>query len=175
MLDQDSTQQLVKKLAILEILRSLDKALTQTEIVEFVLRYDIMNYFELQQSMDELVSSQLVELTEHENATCCLVTEAGINAINLFSDRIPASFREGLRESIEEKRKEMSRKAIKEGVFVRLGDNDYQVKLKLQEGDRLLLSLEVNVFTADQARAMIENWNNNTTEVFTRLMAALGA
>lgn len=161
-----------KKLALLHILKNIDKGLTRAKLVEFVLRYDIMNYFELQQFLDELIHSQLVE-TIAEAGELCLITENGSKMIDLFADRVPASVREIITEGLVTYIQENSQKAIQEGEFVKIGENDYMVTLRLQEGSRLLLKLELNAFTVDQARTMVSNWKNHTTDVYQNIMASL--
>lgn len=161
-----------KKLAILYILRRLDKGITKPQLVEFVLRYDIMNFFELQQLLDELIQSQLVDCVE-EAGDLCLIKEGGSRMLELFDDRIPASVKDTLKEGVAVHIRETSPKAVQEGEYVKIGENDYTVTLRLQEGERVLFKLDLNAFTVEQARAIVNNWKTRPTEVYQSVLALL--
>lgn len=72
------------KLSILYYVHSLDIPLTNTQVTQFFLENNIMNYFDLQQLLGQLVSSEHLICLETGHKSFYSITQKGRRTLRLF-------------------------------------------------------------------------------------------
>ena len=84
----ENTQQLAEhKLLLLYIFERFSIPLTNTQITEFIMEKEYLNYFSLQQYLTELVSSGLLEYNINEENDSYILTQKGMSALRYFKNR----------------------------------------------------------------------------------------
>ena len=86
---QYSTKKLAEhKLIILHLLQKMGISLSNSEICQFLLEKNYMDYFSVQQYLAELESAGWLEKTREQNNTRYTLTDDGEEVINYFINRI---------------------------------------------------------------------------------------
>ncbi|KAB3529871.1 DUF4364 family protein [Alkaliphilus serpentinus] len=169
-----SSQQMAeKKLLLLYILKELEIPVTQSQITDFVLENDIMNYFTLQLFLGELKESEFVVEEERNYKQYFVITDKGISTLNYFLDRIPSSMIKKVDDLLLSKKEELQKQAEMSAEYIKLGDSDFLVKLQVVENGQTTFNLSLNVASNKQAREICENWRNNGQDLYGKLINVL--
>lgn len=81
----DNTRALAEnKLIILYLIEKIEIPLSNSEICQFALEKNLMDYFSVQQYLSELVESGLLEMTTENNSTRYTITSDGEDTLNYF-------------------------------------------------------------------------------------------
>lgn len=158
MFQNDPQQMVAHKIMILYVIKALNQDVKKTNLTDFFMLYDYMNFFEFQQYLTELIETGLIiEISDPEGVRC-IATDAGISSLNLFSDRLDKSTRRELdwRIEIERSKKQVERKP--EGRYIKESDRYHFAELKILSGDALEFYLKIMVTDRETAEALISRW-----------------
>ena len=85
----DNTRALAEsKLIILYLIEKIEIPLSNSEICQFALEKNLMDYFSVQQYLSEMVESGLLEVTTENNSTRYTITADGEETLNYFIKHI---------------------------------------------------------------------------------------
>lgn len=85
----DNTRALAEnKLIILYLIEKIEIPLSNSEICQFALEKNLMDYFSVQQYLSELVESGLLEMATENNSTRYTITSDGEDTLNYFIKHI---------------------------------------------------------------------------------------
>lgn len=154
----DAKQMVSYKIMILYLIQSLEQNVQKSTLTDFFLQYDYMNYFEFQQYLTELVDTGLIVEVTSPNGDFCVLTDAGINSLSFFMDRLEKSVRVELdwRIEIERSKKQIERKP--EGKYIRENDQRHFAELKILSGNTLEFYMKLMVPNQETAEALISRW-----------------
>ncbi|GAU77167.1 DUF4364 family protein [Fusibacter sp. 3D3] len=173
MLNQTSDQQLKSKIIILYTINQFSVPLTNQQLTDFILEHDIMNYFDLQQFLTDLVESSMLEYSTSEGENYYIITESGKNILELFSDRVSQSLRRKMNDSVDSKKKSFVIKTNVTADYFKEDDNDYVVHLTVKEGIYTLMDIKVNVVSNKHAKQICENWEKKAQYLYGDIMNRL--
>ncbi len=159
-------QQLKAKIKILYIINQFSVPLTNQQLTDFILEHDIMNYFDLQQYLTDLVESSMLEYSHSEGDQYYIITVSGKNTLELFSDRVSRNLRRTINDSIDSKKKSFVIKTNIEADYTKEDENDYMVHLSVKEGIYTLMDIKVNVVSNKHAKQICENWNKRAQHLY---------
>jgi hypothetical protein len=154
----DPNQMVAHKIMILYVIKALDQDVHKTNLTDFFMLYDYMNFFEFQQYLTELIETGLViEIADPAN-TRCIITDAGLNSLTFFNDRLDKSTKRELdwRIEIERSKKQVERKP--EGRYIKESDHYHFAELKILSGSTLEFYLKIMVSDRETAEALISRW-----------------
>ena len=81
----DNTRALAEsKLIILYLIEKIEIPLSNSEICQFALEKNLMDYFSVQQYLSEMVESGLLEVTTENNSTRYTINADGEETLNYF-------------------------------------------------------------------------------------------
>lgn len=161
-----SDQQLVAKIKILYIINHFSVPLTNQQLTDFILEHDMMNYFDLQQYLTDLVDTSMIEYSESEKEQYYILTESGKNTLELFSDRVSQSLRRMMNDSIDMKKKSFVIKTNITSDYTKEDENDYIVHLSVKEGIYTLMDIKINVVSNKDAKIICENWDKQAQHLY---------
>jgi len=161
------------KLSILYYLYSLDIPLTNSQITQFFLENNVMNYFDLQQLLSELVSSQHISCLDTGHKSFYSLTSTGLKALNFFKNRIPEWLREVIDAYARQNRNRFKRENQIIAEYKRVSPDEYEVTCKVMENDITLIELKLSVTDNKQARIICNNWDTKAPEVYKFIMQNL--
>ncbi len=170
----NSSQQLAeKKLLLLYIFQQLDCPVTHSQITDFVLENELLNYFILQQFLGELKDSSFITEEVKENNQIFVITEKGKDTLRYFINRIPQKQIDKINQLLKTKKHELLKKSEVVADYSKLNEGEYSVNLKVIEKEVPLISINLNVATPQQAKQICENWSSNAQHIYGNLINLL--
>lgn len=173
MFTDDSQQEVRDKLLILYTIEEFKIPLTNNQLTEFMMELNVMNYFNLQQHLTGLVDNSTIEYTETPEASYYLITENGRKMLEFFNDRIYDEYKVRIKKSISLKKLAIHKNTQIFTNYVKNGEHDYTVILKVEENDFTLINLELNLVSNKQAKAVCKNWKENASDLYTQIINSL--
>jgi predicted transcriptional regulator len=147
------------KLSILYYVHSLDIPLTNTQVTQFFLENNIMNYFDLQQLLGQLVSSEHLICLETGHKSFYSITQKGRRTLRLFQGHIPKWLRHAIDIYTAQNLNKFKRENQITAEYKRVSSKDYQVICRVMENDIVLIDLRLSVTDSKQARIICNNWD----------------
>lgn len=170
----ENTEELAQnKLLLLYIIDKSQVPLSNSQITEFVLEENYMNYFLVQQFLSELIESKFLEYTKNKGKEKYILLNKGKVALDYFIDRIPQQIKKDVNEKFQIKLEEVKRDTQIIGDYYMKDENEYIVYLKLVENDSTLFSLNLNVVSSEQAKMICEKWNSKPDSVYQNILSTL--
>ena len=170
----ENTEELAQnKLLLLYLIKTSSTNLTNTEITEFVLEKNYMNYFLIQQYLSELFESKLIQIINEDSKETYTILEKGEIALSYFKERISNKIKEEI--SQEFNKIENQRKIDAEVIFnsFEKENNLYVVNLKLLENEGSLVSLYLDVATKKQVDLIGDRWKENPEFIYKNIISLL--
>lgn len=170
----DNSKELAQnKLLILYILENSEIPMNNSEITQFLLENNYMNYFLAQQFISELVSSKFIEFSIKDGQEYYHLSKAGKDTLSFFNDRIPQALKEEVDKKYQKKKEEMVKDSQIIGNYYKKNDSEYIVNLKVIEKDITLFSMSLNVVSNKQAKMICNNWKENPQEIYKKIIDLL--
>lgn len=167
----DSNEIALNKLIVLLILKEIDLPITIAQITNIVLENNLINYFDLQQCLQELEESNMI--IKFGNREAYKNTDMGLKTIELFLSRIDNDTKSIIKTYISENREKIRLETQVRSDFIKKSDTEYIVNLKVIEEDIVLIDLSLNVVSAKQAKLICNNWENKYYQVYDQIMNIL--
>ena len=158
MFQNDPQQMVSHKIMILYVIKALNQDVRKANLTDFFMLYDYMNFFEFQQYLTELIETGLILEIADAAGTRCIITDAGVSSLTLFSNRLEKSTKRELdwRIEIERSKKQVERKP--EGRYIKESDDGHFAELKILSGSTLEFYLKIMVSDRETAEALISRW-----------------
>lgn len=158
MFQNDPQQMVSHKIMILYVIKALNQDVRKASLTDFFMLYDYMNFFEFQQYLTELIETGLILEIADVAGTRCIITDAGLSSLTLFSNRLEKSTKRELdwRIEIERSKKQVERKP--EGRYIKESDDGHFAELKILSGSTLEFYLKIMVSDRETAEALISRW-----------------
>ena len=135
------------KLMILYLIEKVDFPLSNSQISEFILDKGYTNYFTVQRAFHELEEENMLRVKQIRNMSHYALSDEGSEAIEMFEYQT-ADF------------------------YPSKGD-EYTVNLKIREKENLLLEINLNVVSRDQAVYICDHWEKKHSDVYSMLIEKL--
>ena len=161
------------KLSILYFMGCLGIPLTNGQITRFFIENNIMNYFDLQQYIIELISGGLVDHMETGHSQFFTLTAKGNEVLSFFRKRISPALRNVIESYAEKNRAHLKGESQITADYKKITHKQYEVVCKVTEKDLVLMELKLNVPNSNQAREICENWRLRAPEVFKAILDRL--
>ena len=162
------------KLLLLYLIDKMEIPLTQSQISQFALEGDYINYFSLQQFLAEMVEVEYLEKSVDENKTYYSVTDQGLTALEYFKKRIPQEIKNKVNEYVSANRKSIKKDyEVTANYFYERNSNEYTVKCGIYEDETTLMELNLSVVSKDEAKLICKNWRQNVNELYGDILVKL--
>lgn len=164
------------KLIILHLLQKMGIALSNSEICQFLLAKNYMDYFSVQQYLSELVDAGCLDKTREQNNTLYTLTDDGEEIVNYFLNRISEEVKNEINVYVQENNKRVrSEYAITANYFPEL-NGDFLVKCGLcDDNGSPLMEINVAVVSKGQAQQICRNWKKHVKQYYRDFLSALAA
>lgn len=164
------------KLIILHLLQKMGIALSTSEICQFLLAKNYMDYFSIQQYLSELVTAGWLEKTTEQNNTRYTLTDDGEEVVNYFLNRISDTVKNEINVYVHENSKRIRAEyAVTANYFLEL-NGDYLVKCGLcDDAGATLMEISVSVVSKAQAQQVCRNWRKHVNTYYRNFLSALAA
>jgi DNA-binding PadR family transcriptional regulator len=173
MFEENSSEVVQSKLLILYILDKVENPLTNSEVTQFILENNYMNYFMVQQFLSELVNAKFIEFSTKDGNEYYHLSSAGRATLDFFNDRIPEEIKSNVDSSYEQKKKDMIKESQIVANYFKKNESEYIIILKVIEKDIVLFSLSLNVPSKEQAKLICNNWKEKSNDVYKNILDIL--
>lgn len=161
------------KLFILQTLDNVNFPLSNNQITEFLIRHNYADYFEIQQTFSELVSSSLIAEETVHHSTRYSITEEGRQTLLYYKDLIPDSFLDILAAYLKENKIEWRNSASIVTGYIPTKTGDFTVECRILEKNIPIIDLTMQVPSEDMAERMCFNWKKKQAEIYSYLLSQL--
>lgn len=158
------------RVMILYMLDKLEYPLTNTQITNFILEKDYTNYFTVQQTISDLLSSELITAESTHNNTRYRITEEGRETLRFFSDKISSAIKKDISDYFEEHHFELKEETSVYADYFKAPGSGYQVRCQIKNLEDTVLDLTLHVSNREQAQAVCDNWSKQKDEIYELLM-----
>jgi predicted transcriptional regulator len=163
---QPYTELAENKLSILYYVQCLGIPLTNSQIIDYFLENNLINYFDLQQFLIDLVSGGFLDCLETRSSNFFGITPKGTEILNFFKKRIPATIRESIESFADINREHMRKESQITADYAKIYPGEYEVTCKVIEKELTLMELKINVATSQQAKTLCNNWKTGAPEIY---------
>jgi len=147
--------------------------MTASQINEFVVGYDYMDYFSFHEYLIELVDNKFIEKYKEKGNTLYSITKSGEDTLLYFIKHIPKAIRDEIKEyTLKNKRKIQSEFEVSANWHMN-SENDYVVECAVYEGNLTLMNIKVSVVSEEAAKLICNNWKSNVNSLYGNILNAL--
>ena len=160
------------KVLILYILNRLDKDITNDGLYKIISSFNGLNYFYFQQTLKDLVETNLVGYTKDDD-TVVKITFEGKNAFELTKDLLPGIVKLKADNIFDKELADIKEESSVVSEFIPKNENEYTVKCKIIENNEIIFEVKTYAGPRDRAKKICDNWNNNATELYPKIIELL--
>ncbi len=161
------------RIMILYMLDKVEYPLTNTQITNFILEKDYTNYFTVQQTLSDLLSSDLIIAESTHSNTRYRITDEGMQTLRFFEDKVSSEIKEDILTYLREHNYELKQETAVYADFFKATGSGYQVRCRIKEKETSVIDLTLTVQTRQQAEAVCANWKEESADVYALLMDTL--
>ena len=121
----------------------------------------------------ELEEENMLRVKQIRNMSHYALSDEGSEAIEMFEYQIPNSIKEDIAQFLKEKEYELRKEASVTADFYPSKGDEYTVNLKIREKENLLLEINLNVVSRDQAVYICDHWEKKHSDVYSMLIEKL--
>lgn len=172
-LNSDDQTLAESKILLLYILSKVGKPISHNEFLELVTSIVDMNYFYFQQFLLDLLEDNYIIKYIQEDVEIYEITHEGKNAIDLTIDIIPGILKLEVDSKFKENLDTIKDKFSISAEYSPLSEREFSVRCKIVENNTTIFDLQAHAGSREQAKNIVENWNNNATELYPKLLGLL--
>ena len=163
----------IYKLMILYMLNKLDCQLTNSQLSSFFIEKNYTNYFNIQQTLSELVSSGFVEMITMRNTSYYSITPDGYTSLTFFKKQIPAGALEDINSYLDEHKYALKNEVGTKAYYYKHINGDYIANCKVNEGKSLLFEINISVPSEEEAKRVCQNFRGYSEDIYSYIMKNL--
>lgn len=163
----------IYKLIILYMLEQIDFPLGNTKISNFFLDKDYTTYFTVQQTINDLLESELIVAESSHSNTHYRITASGRETLGFFEDKISDAIRQDIKDYFSDNQIEMKKEADVLADYYKTTHQDYAVHCQLKQKNISVIDLTLTVKNTEMAEAVCRNWTKQSGEIYDYLMDML--
>lgn len=162
------------KLKLLYILKLINMPLCNSELSNYILEYNFMDYFTLQELLKELSSTKFLVVSSKDGKEYYSLSEFGALSLDMFGEILPPYFKQEVNDAFNSFKKDLKKKReLVSHYFKRKDEEEYVVSLQVLENERLMFSLSLNIATEELAKDICRRWDANADKVFLGILSNL--
>lgn len=147
--------------------------LTNSQITNFFLDHDYTTYFHIQQTIHELVDSNLLEEKKQGSNTCYQATEDGRTTLSYFERNVSDEIRTEVDKYLKENGYQMRNDNSTTAQYYHAPNHEFSVQLQVAEKNNLVINLQLTVPTEEMAKTFCSHWAKKNQEIYAYLMKTL--
>ncbi|WP_317854007.1 DUF4364 family protein [Chakrabartyella piscis] len=162
------------KLIILHLVQKMGISLSNSEICQFLLNKEYMDYFSAQQYLAELVDANWLEKNKEHHNTRYMITDEGEDVISYFQNHINENVKADISLYVKENSKRIRAEYAVTANYFPEHSGDFLVKCGLCDDDGMtLMEISVSVVSKQQAQQICKNWRKNVNQLYGSFLTTL--
>ncbi len=155
------------------MLNKLDCRLTNSQLSQFFVTKKYTDYFNIQQTLSELVESGFIEKNVIRNTSYYSITPDGYETLTFFKNQIPKGALEDINEFLETNKFDLKNEVGTTADYYKHTTGDYIAHCQITEGKSLLYEISISVPSEEEAKHICDNWRLECEEIYAFIMKAL--
>lgn len=161
------------KLNILYFLDKISAPVLELLIEKAMIENEFMNYFAFKTYINELEEEGFVRVIQIVDKNHYEIIDRGRETLDYFNDLMLGSEKERLIKYIEKNIKDICKSKEMMIDYKKTGDSQYQVDINLLEKEKSYFRLTLEVPSRESADTIINNWSNNSSDIYVEIMNLL--
>jgi DNA-binding PadR family transcriptional regulator len=161
------------KLIILFILDKVDFPLTNAQISNFILERDYTNYFNVQQSISELIEAEFVTIETVGHSSYYRITSSGRETLSFFDTMISSGIQDDIVKYLKENQYSLRDEVSTLSEYFETKKGEYTVRLRVIEKEESIIDLSIAIPTEEDAVRICNNWRSESQKVYAYVLANL--
>jgi DNA-binding PadR family transcriptional regulator len=161
------------KLIILFLLDKVDFPLTNPQISNFILEKDYTNYFNIQQSIAELIEAELVSVETVGHSSHYRITPSGRETLSFFDHMISSAIQEDILDYLKKNQYTLRDEVSTLSEYYEGKKGEYLARLRVMEKDESIIDLSIAVPTEEDAAKICSNWRSQSQKVYAYVLSNL--
>ncbi|AWI06948.1 DUF4364 family protein [Clostridium drakei] len=170
---EDTLELAENKLLLLFIFKKIKFPVSNNQITQIILENNFINYFTLQQYLNELLSSNFLKYTDETGTHRIVITEKGIKVLSLFENRISQDKINAVDDYLNKEIKNIKKEVTITADYTLGKKDNFIVNLKAVENDSILIDIKLNVGSNKDAKDLCHKWKNNSSELYNKIIQLL--
>jgi len=167
-------KQVEHKIMLLYLINRMDIPISNSQITQFALEEDYMNFYSIQQYLKEMVEIEYLEPSLDNNSTRYTITGEGLKALEACSGYVPQIIKNRIAKYVTQNRREvMKGYETAANHFYDHDTGEYIVKCGVYDFDTLLMEINLSVVNKEQALHICNNWKSNVGQLHSRIIDIL--
>ena len=160
------------RLIVLDCLRHLSPC-TDLQLLQFMAEYNLMNYFEMMFSLNDLCSRGQAVRTKRRAGYLYEPTEAGHEALTLFGNRVPNSVKALLAQQGPAWRARFLEEAQYQQQITQQERGEIELTLSVVEQEMDMMRLSLSLPSREMANALAAQWPKKAAEIYETVIRLL--
>ena len=144
------------KLLLLYLLNSMNIQLSELQILRIVTENGWMNYFDMKESIFELLESRLIDQHETTAGNFYSITELGRTTLSYLEKELRNSRRKDIDEYCASNRDDLRLETELFADYIKIDEDEYKVMLKVLENQIPVFEINLVTYSKSSAQAFIE-------------------
>lgn len=161
------------KVLILYILDNVKEPITNNGLYQIILAVIDMNYFYFQQFLLDLIDNDFVMQYASDEHTVYQITEKGKETLSLTEDLLPGIMKLKVDTNLKSTMEKVSEEDSIVAEYMPRDENYYNVTCKIVENNECIFEIKTFAGSRDQAKQIVDNWKNNATKIYPKLLETL--
>ncbi len=161
------------KLIILYMLDRVDFPLTNAQLSQFILERGYTNYFNLQESINQLIGDGFISATMIRNTSHYQSTPEGREALAFLENRLSDAIKKDILSFFNQEKINLKNEVEILADYYPTSKGEYAVTCTINDRGDTVLELKMNVPTKDQAIAICDAWPEKSTTTYQYLLKNL--
>ncbi len=161
------------KLILLYIIDKVNIPINNLQITKIILENRFMNYFLLQQFLNELCEGSLLSCVHEDGKSFYTITNNGKQTLSYFQNLIPLGIKTRIDDTISSIKKRIKNETYITADYTPEKENEFIVSCKICEDDFKLIDLMLLAGTKSEARSICENWRNHSQAIYSEIIESL--
>ena len=161
------------RIMILFMLNKVEYPLTNTQITNLILEKGYTDYFSVQQTLSDLLSSELITAESTHNNTRYRITDEGQQTLNFFENKISDEIKKDIMTYFKEHHYDLKQETSVYADYYKASGKGFAARCQIRDNKTSLVDLTLTVNTKEQAEAICRNWAKQNEEVYALLMDLL--
>lgn len=161
------------KLILLYLIDRINVPVSNLQITKLIMENKFMNYFLLQQFLNELNDGQFLEIETTGEKALYKITKTGKQSLEYFSGMIPSGIKGRIDNTFSAIRKKIRNETLITADFIPESENEFIATCRVGEDNFPLMEINVTVGTKKDALAICSNWKKHSQEIYAEIINTL--
>ena len=161
------------KLIILYVLNQVTFPLTRAQISDLFLEKGYTGFLTVQQAINELTQSGLINAKTLANRTHLQITGEGRDTLSYFENRISETIRDEIQDYLKKNELEMREESSIRSNYYRADNGEFETELTAMDREVPLVTIRLTVPTEELAISICDNWQKRNRQIYQYLTTEL--